>query len=54
MSFGINNLQWLMCYKTKPNSPRLHLLYLKEKCSKVLKFLHVIAHTEWGANYAEP
>ena len=27
-----------------------HLKYLKTKCSKVLQPLHIVAHTEWGAN----
>ena len=27
-----------------------HIQYLKEKCSKTLKFLRVIAHKDWGAD----
>ena len=27
-----------------------HIQYLKEKCCKTLKLLHVIAHRDWGAD----
>ena len=44
----INQYKFLVMFYKKPNLQPPFTI--KEKCSKVIKLLHVIAHREWGAN----
>ena len=45
--FGIYNLQWLMCHKTKPNQTRDEMVYhIIIKCSKLSQNVYKARH-DW-------
>ena len=45
--YGINNLQWLMCHKIKPDPPQIHIyIYMYILYSKCIRTKGILTKTD--------